>query len=504
MAEASTTKQETDTEGVHEIADTENVSGGGAVAISGFLLQTLAALGRILTAKPRFEEITLEPVRGQNGKIDKFDFLWTDCEGTKFAEQVKSSKNGFTRAKVTTWVNEMLTQRTVERCTLVLAGYPAIERGHPLHDEERISNVQIRFTTSQIDDQTKIICYDLVDFLKDEELNPSTAEARMAIIDRLVTNLLKLSTKSATLKHDEFREMLRVWTKTDEASADIDSTALAAAYTRAECEVNRLLLEHPCIGSLLRDAEADLVQRESEDHPWKLTEVVCKHSIDICKALKSIKAVLPHFGGQGTQWHRLQDVIGWLITLSVDRGWVLKQRHSQSHARFPGQSETVPFNKDRSANLLPVVTAALSTGPVQLDRLYGTENPRHLKKDPPQVGRSIGDADKMRELKSHLLEGILGPVRYNKALKAEVDEQFEFAISAAAYEALEKGDPFFATSEAYLKLYDRIKELGLDHFLVIGPDASSRPKQVISEPVFLFNHAFEIFEFIKTKLSPLP
>lgn len=49
--------------------------GGGAAAMRGFYVQTLAALFKALDADPPFTEITLEPV----GADDQFDFSWRDA-----------------------------------------------------------------------------------------------------------------------------------------------------------------------------------------------------------------------------------------------------------------------------------------------------------------------------------------------------------------------------------------------------------------------------------------
>ena len=63
-------------------------TGGGSVAIRGFLVQTLVALLEVVKPESSFTEITLEPAVGD----DQFDFLWKNKDGSH-ATQVKSTVN---------------------------------------------------------------------------------------------------------------------------------------------------------------------------------------------------------------------------------------------------------------------------------------------------------------------------------------------------------------------------------------------------------------------------
>src|SRR5689334_6623751 len=92
-------------------------SGGGSVAIRGFLVQTLVALLEIVKSESSFTEITLEPATGD----DQFDFVWKNDEGSH-ATQVKSTVNSFTRTEVEKWANKLRKARTNEKCTLMLVG----------------------------------------------------------------------------------------------------------------------------------------------------------------------------------------------------------------------------------------------------------------------------------------------------------------------------------------------------------------------------------------------
>ena len=89
---------------------------GGAVAIRGFLVQTLVALLDIAQAETSFLELRLEPPG-----VDEFDFAWDDATGTT-AVQVKSTANEFRVGDVKRWAGELQAARKTETCRLVLVG----------------------------------------------------------------------------------------------------------------------------------------------------------------------------------------------------------------------------------------------------------------------------------------------------------------------------------------------------------------------------------------------
>jgi hypothetical protein len=93
-------------------------SGGGSLAIRGFLVQTLVALLEVAKSECSFTEIMLEPAVGDN----QFDSLWKNKDGS-FATQVKPTVNSFTKTDVEKWAERLRKARTDEKCTLVLVGH---------------------------------------------------------------------------------------------------------------------------------------------------------------------------------------------------------------------------------------------------------------------------------------------------------------------------------------------------------------------------------------------
>jgi hypothetical protein len=62
---------------------------GGAAAMRGFYVQTLAALSKALDSIPPFTIITLEPV----GAKDQFDFSWRDLQYKLNRHKTNSAKH---------------------------------------------------------------------------------------------------------------------------------------------------------------------------------------------------------------------------------------------------------------------------------------------------------------------------------------------------------------------------------------------------------------------------
>jgi len=152
---------------------------------------------------------------------------------------------------------------------------------------------------------------------------------------------------------------------------------------------------------------------------------------------------------------------------------------------------------------LPVVTAALADGYVRLERVFGDPNPRQLTVDAPSVGAGVLQTDKITALKVHFIRYVLGPeVQFDAGNREEVEEFFENTREALRYAATEKRDAFFASSPSYRALEREIRDtLKLEHLLLIFPSGAGGAKEVITDPIFLFSHAFEIFQFIKPKLT---
>ncbi|MFZ4766017.1 MAG: hypothetical protein ACOYMN_13790 [Roseimicrobium sp.] len=490
-----------DTEGLHSIANTESSEatsspGGGAVASRGFLIQTLAALFEILAAKPPFQEITLEP-RG----VDKFDFTWSAGE-VVHAAQVKSSENPFTRSHVTQWVDDMLGETKGQKCSLFLAGQAKAERRAKLQDEEVIKGVTIRFMTSTLDGLVKQGAEDLRNFLKVAELKLGTVDDRKMFVDSLTARMMRDGTKSRAMKYDEFRELLREWTKTPEVDNTPPDEALKQAYQKTCEEIDKALSEHDSIRSFLVKHCERLVHVDGIS--YVLSDTARHHGLDMCSILQGIKSNLIHFKGQGSDWRRLLEVVGGLMTLAMNRDWVLEQRRAWQSAKFPGKRESLTFMQERAAAILPLVTAALTDSYVKLERVFEEKepNPRQLVKPMPGLGRGVLSIDEKKSLKLFFIRSILGPaVSVDETDDADVEAHLNDTRDALRYARTDSRDVFFATNVTFSDQIEHIKELKLDHLLVITPAGKGNARDILADPIFLFSHAFEIFQFIKPKLS---
>ncbi len=180
-------------------------TGGGSVAIRGFLVQTLVALLDIAQAEPPFTEITLEPSLGN----DQFDFVWSDAKGTH-AVQVKSTINVFGKSDVENWARKLEAERSTEDCRLVLVGiiHPSLEK------VRQVGNVAIEKKNLDIPAHIREAAHLLAAFLEAINANPGTASERKMVVKALVTELeiyAANSPKSRTLTREAFMKLLRQW-----------------------------------------------------------------------------------------------------------------------------------------------------------------------------------------------------------------------------------------------------------------------------------------------------
>ncbi len=93
-----------------------NPDSGGS-AIRGFVIQALMALLQVCHEDCRL--IHFEP---SNKKDEKVDFWWEDGNGAKYAVQVKSTKNEFTKEDVESWANDLRKNHEDMACKLILVG----------------------------------------------------------------------------------------------------------------------------------------------------------------------------------------------------------------------------------------------------------------------------------------------------------------------------------------------------------------------------------------------
>lgn len=175
---------------------------GGAVAIRGFLVQTLVALLEIVGADPPFIEIVLEPSCGN----EQFDFIWKDVGGVH-AIQVKSTSNHFSKADLYAWAAKLEAARKTEHLRLILLG----NVGPDVSKTKRVGFVLVETRNLYPNDLVEQAAHRLATFLEAENQNPGTADEREIIVHALTSKLEHLSTTSTPLSREEFVRLLCRW-----------------------------------------------------------------------------------------------------------------------------------------------------------------------------------------------------------------------------------------------------------------------------------------------------
>ena len=298
---------------------------------------------------------------------------------------------------------------------------------------------------------------------------------------------------------DEFA----AWVRTEFGVAPkIDETLLAATYEQTAREIDQLLAHDKRLADFLFKACPTVFRKSGE--LLVLSEAIRKGEVNICDILEQIKVNLTGFSGPAGDWERLQQVVGGFMTFAVNREWVLKQRSSaEKHGiQFPGKQESIPFMHQQGALLLPLLTGALSDGFVRLERVFGVTNNRQLTTEPPEVVKGILAHDKLKAMKLHFIHYVLNPEDFFDHSNEEVDWHFEMTRKAMEYAATKKRDPYFTSDKKYQKLAEMIRtDLNLQHLLLIFPDGQLGSEALFTDTVFLFSHAFEIFQTIEKNLK---
>lgn len=504
MAKASKTKPKPHTEGSHDSANTANSPGGGAVAIRGFLIQTFAALAQVFNGNVPFSEITLEPLKTEEGQVDKFDFLWTDTAEGRYAVQVKSSENGFARSTVTKWVEEMLTQRTLEKCTLILAGHASDKGPTKLRDEEEISTVKICFITPNLNELTKIICHDLSAFLQDESFNKSSAKDRLDLVERLITQMLLASTKSVTIKRDEWMEKLRVWSNTPlPRDAEESPPALSEVYSHTIQQIEDVLNQCESVSDFIGRFTSGLISQHGQD--WALNESSKPGQLDVCPHLKRIVDNLGKFRPrQSGDWIRLGDVAGGLVVLAIDPAWVLSQRDlaRNASASFPADAESIGLGQERMANLLHLVSCALADGCARLERVFG-KPPLDKYQIPSnaQLARSIGKEGHLKEIKIHFIRYILPDEQFVESDDAKIQLLFNRVKRIFTVALEDDHTAYSASGDHYKDLTKSIRDhLKVQDLLLINPSGED-PELLLRDYVRVLSFLSKIFEAVRAHHS---
>lgn len=177
---------------------------GGAVAIRGYLVQTLVALLDIAQSNPPFIEITLEPTHAN----DQFDFVWSNANGA-FATQVKSTINEFQKSDVERWAKKLEVERKNEQCSLILVGNYRTN----LEDIDRVGAVSIQKKNLDLNGLRAQAAHQIAGFLSSVNLDEGTAAQREQVVHYLVGQLLNYSTTREPIARDTFINLLTGWVK---------------------------------------------------------------------------------------------------------------------------------------------------------------------------------------------------------------------------------------------------------------------------------------------------
>lgn len=193
-------------------------TGGGSIAIRGFLVQALVALLEVVHSELLFSEITLEPAIGD----EQFDFIWTEAT-TTHAVQVKSTAGVFTKAAVTRWASRLAAARTGEECRLVLVG-----RVHPsLECIDKIGNVRIEKRHLDIPALLHSAAHLLGRFAESQKLDAGTALQREMVVHALISKLEHYAIRSTPLTRSALIKLLREWiVETPSADRKVDVSAI--------------------------------------------------------------------------------------------------------------------------------------------------------------------------------------------------------------------------------------------------------------------------------------
>ena len=177
-------------------------TGGGSVAIRGFLAQTLVALLDLVQVDPPVTEITLEPALGD----EQFDFVWKDGLRTH-ATQVKSTTNFFKKSDVEKWARKLEAARSTEQCRLMLVGHFHLNLRHV----REVGKVAIEKKNLDLAGLLNEAAQGIAMFRGAAGLEPRPGADNLLAAKALVTQLELYATESRTLTREAFIKLLGQW-----------------------------------------------------------------------------------------------------------------------------------------------------------------------------------------------------------------------------------------------------------------------------------------------------
>lgn len=469
-----------DTEGLHTIASTDSSDvapspGGGAVAIRGFLVQTLVVILEA-TANADFKEITLEPHKGG----DQFDFTWLDSRGWH-ATQVKTSKNNFTLTDAKNWAAKMEAEaKNGEQCTLMLIG--SFES--KLANKAKIGavnlvkrNLELGVDHKPADAECAEVeqaAHKLSKFLEDEKLPQGAARDREMLIHALTSKLQHYATKSAPLTRDAFRELLRIWLKSPMQGAVLSE----CAYPRVVEKLSDILQQNPALKEFLQQAAPSLFDNKT------LAKTLGCQRLDIKPVLDAVLEKLPSRPPDKAFAEALDLGFGCLLALAVDPAWVARQREEgrTRELSYPGGTFDKAFGS-QSINYLNLVLRAVADKECGFEELFIASSESDERRVPglAELMRGIRPDDVQTELKYTMTEfmfGMVQRIQKGKPNLRDIEQLFDELREQMA-DAYLNDRPFHATDPSFEPYVDMLKkDLRLGSLLLVFPRGGSETEIV--------------------------
>lgn len=358
-------------------------------------------------------------------------------------------------------------------------------------------DARVRFWTDTRDALRPGIEQRAADSLSEQELEAFNRIKRFA--DSL-GSILRVSMDTLSPNFSELKE----WASKEFPSLTPEAEAqlLAECYANTARSIDRILEDHPPIGTWLGATDPSLVTRNGKI--YRLSDTARSRDFVASAHFKALKQSLSRFTGSPQEWGSLRQVVGGLAVLAVNRRWVLAQRRAWRRgesATVPGPDGMQPLLDGQWANFLPVATAALAEGIANLGRIFGEPDSR-LIEDPPLVTRGFGP-DREHDYKLCFIRSVLKSDRVG-ALKEsdmnQVNARFQDVLEALEL-AAEEGDPFYTSNAGFSALRALVRDdLKLTNLLLLLPSGVGEIRDVLPEPMHVFHHLRAIFETIQRRL----
>ncbi len=170
---------------------------GGREAIRGFSVQTLICLLDSFLEREHWTAVTLEP----DSCNDKVDILWEYANGSKCAQQVKSSQNQIGKGAVMTWCKELSASGIADRYQLMLAGpiAAAVLDDAPFHGVDVPTPTSMDIIALLDQAITKVDRY-----LTAKSIDPLPLPLREALIYELVARMTQAAVNGRRMLREEF------------------------------------------------------------------------------------------------------------------------------------------------------------------------------------------------------------------------------------------------------------------------------------------------------------